>query len=231
MILVVSSNPYNTYGSGSSANPFGLPPYLLNLINPVQSQQSMFAPPVSAPPAMAASLLAPPQAGTQPISQYGVSGPTPTPAPVQIPPMAGFGATGNGTTTTTTGAGSDNTLGTILQIASIAAMFASDRRIKVIGDEYTTALNDLGKLTVSIARYTHDVPSDNRPMVMADEVQDVFPHAVIGDKQAEHPQLVNGIDLIPVLIAAVKELSAKIDRLETPYRAEGPGVTSEPYGT
>lgn len=95
-----------------------------------------------------------------------------------------------------------------------ALSFFSDRRAKDIGGRYTRALKDLRRLTVSDAKYKWEGDDAKRPMIMADEVQAVLPHAVIGEKGGPLLQAVRGVDLLPMLVAGVNELSRKVERME-----------------
>ncbi len=97
--------------------------------------------------------------------------------------------------------------------SGLAAALVSDRRAKIIGSEYDGALEALDSLTVSRARYKWEKPTAERPMIMADEVAKVLPDAVIAG-MADGYDAIKPADLIPVLIAAVKQLSARVRQLE-----------------
>ena len=50
--------------------------------------------------------------------------------------------------------------------------------------------------------------------VLAHELADVLPYAVIGVKDGEQMQQVDYSKIVPVMVQAIKELKAKIETLE-----------------
>lgn len=119
-----------------------------------------------------------------------------------------------------TASSNNQALASLLAAAGTAAAFASDRRAKIVGGKYNEALKALEHLTVSRARYRWEDETAERPMVMADELEQVLPSAVIGTKDGADLQMIKPMELIPVLIAAVKELSARVKQLEAGPREE-----------
>lgn len=106
------------------------------------------------------------------------------------------------------------------------AMSTSDRRAKHIGEKYQRAVDDLRTLEVVRARYRWEDQAAERPMLIADEVEDVLPGAVHGKRDAEdgrgHPiyQKIDPMQFVPVLVAAVKELDGRLKALEEPAHAD-----------
>lgn len=89
----------------------------------------------------------------------------------------------------------------------------SDPRLKDIGDDYEGALDLLDRLPVKKARYKFDRPGTERAMVMAPDVQRLVPGAVRGDPGGSFFQMVDTAQVVPLLIAGIKELHGEIDEL------------------
>ena len=88
----------------------------------------------------------------------------------------------------------------------------SDERMKNIIEPISDGLAKVNTLRAIIGSYKNDEEQRRRPFVIAQEVQAVLPEAV----DASNPDKlgVSYTDLTPLLIAAIKELSAKNDALE-----------------
>ncbi len=50
--------------------------------------------------------------------------------------------------------------------------------------------------------------------VMAHELQEVLPQAVVGEKDAEEMQSVDYSKIVPLLVKSIQELTAKVEMLE-----------------
>lgn len=96
--------------------------------------------------------------------------------------------------------------------AGLMALMMSDPRVKEIGDNFGSALDLLDEVPVFIARYKGEDVSMDRPMIMATDLKKVLPQAVVGG--SGDILMIKPADLIPVLIGAVRELSARVRELE-----------------
>lgn len=92
---------------------------------------------------------------------------------------------------------------------------ASDYRLKMNVQPLTDALS--AALTVPVYTYNFKAaPDAERQMgVFAHELQAVVPGAVTGDKDGEDMQQVDYSKLVPLLLASIQELSAKVSQLES----------------
>jgi len=88
---------------------------------------------------------------------------------------------------------------------------SSDYRLKENVKPLQSALDVMNKLNP----VTFDWKSDGTSYTgfIAHELQDVIPIAVTGEKDGEEMQAVDQSKIVPFLVAAIKELSAKIDKL------------------
>ena len=107
-------------------------------------------------------------------------------------------------TANTTDTGSISSNGTTTTYA-----ITSDYRLKQDLKDYN-ALNILSK----IKTYDYEWKLDNTRMygVLAHELQDIIPYAVVGKKDAEKMQGVDYSKLIPILIKSIQELNEKLIR-------------------
>jgi hypothetical protein len=94
---------------------------------------------------------------------------------------------------------------------STSYVTTSDYRLKRDLKDYN-GLN----LVSAIKTYDYEWKSDSTRSygVLAHELQGIIPQAVYGEKDAEEMQGVDYSKLVPVLVKAIQELSAKVDRLE-----------------
>jgi hypothetical protein len=71
-------------------------------------------------------------------------------------------------------------------------------------------------LISKIKVYDYEWKSDNSRMngVLAHELQEVVPYAVVGEKDAEQMQGVDYSKLVPILVKAIQELTARLEILE-----------------
>lgn len=89
----------------------------------------------------------------------------------------------------------------------------SDRRLKTEHGSYRRGLADLSAIPVRNCAFK-SLPGDIRPMLFADEVQNVAPWAVRGEKNGPEFQQVDHSALVPMLIAAIRELQREIDDIK-----------------
>jgi len=93
----------------------------------------------------------------------------------------------------------------------------SDERLKVDLKPIENAIQKVSTLRSVIGRYKTDIKGASRSFLIAQDVQSVFPEAV----NAENPEElgVRYTDTIPLLVAAIKELSAQNNALEARLEA------------
>ena len=101
-----------------------------------------------------------------------------------------------------------NTTGTGVQLGRSATAWssASDERIKDIIEPITDAVNKIAKLRAVIGKYKTDESGTRRSFLIAQDVQAVLPEA-IDDIDAEKLGI-RYTEVIPLLVAAIKELKA-----------------------
>jgi hypothetical protein len=85
----------------------------------------------------------------------------------------------------------------------------SDERKKDIIEPITGAVDKIDTLRTVIGKYKTDEEGTRRPFLIAQDVQAVFPEAV--DAQNPDDLGVAYSDMIPLLVAAIKELNAKVE--------------------
>jgi hypothetical protein len=88
----------------------------------------------------------------------------------------------------------------------------SDERLKDIIEPISNAVSKVGSLRAIIGKYKNDQTNTRRSFLIAQDVQSVLPEAV----DASNPdQLgVAYTDVIPLLVAAIKELTAEVNALK-----------------
>lgn len=90
----------------------------------------------------------------------------------------------------------------------------SDERVKVIIEPIENAIPKINQLRSVIGRFTYDTEDKRRSFLIAQDVQAVLPEAVtIADQETQTLGL-SYTDVIPLLVASIKELSAKLDAAE-----------------
>jgi hypothetical protein len=108
--------------------------------------------------------------------------------------------------------------GVYLASGGVAWIAASDERLKTDLLPIEDALNKVTSLRSVIGRYKTDEVGTKRPFLIAQDVLKVLPEAVTEDKVTGNLG-VSYTETIPLLVAAIKELSAKnealIKRIET----------------
>ena len=96
---------------------------------------------------------------------------------------------------------------------------ASDRRHKNVLSNITNATSDLETLSTVYFAWKNDATQTSRIGLLAQEVAQVYPDAVEGNEDTENMMGVKYTELIPPLIAAVKELSARLSNVEAKLAA------------
>jgi len=102
--------------------------------------------------------------------------------------------------------------GVVLVSGNTSWAAQSDERLKDIIEPIADAVDKVSTLRAVIGRYKADDDSKRRAFLMAQDVQAVLPEAVSED--ADGHLLLGYSETIPLLVAAIQELSAKNDALE-----------------
>jgi hypothetical protein len=89
---------------------------------------------------------------------------------------------------------------------------ASDERLKDIIEPISNAIAKVGSLRAVIGKFKSDDTNTRKSFLMAQDVQSVLPEAV----DASNPDRLGlaYTDVIPLLVAAIKELTARVQTLE-----------------
>jgi hypothetical protein len=106
-----------------------------------------------------------------------------------------------------------NTGGVTLANGATSWAASSDERKKDIIEPISDATNKINTLRAVIGKYHWDEDDKRRSFLIAQDVQAVFPEAVSVDANNDGELLLRYTDLIPVLVAAVQELSAQVVEL------------------
>ena len=91
---------------------------------------------------------------------------------------------------------------------------ASDETIKDIIEPISDAEAKVNTLRSVIGKFKTDPEDTRRPFLIAQDVLAVFPEAVDVDPEGEDPMSLRYSEMVPLLVAAIKELSAKVAALE-----------------
>lgn len=117
---------------------------------------------------------------------------------------------------------------TIIAGPGVAYNVTSDRRLKNIVGPVADAVTRVGELQPRRLEWRLEPDAGQFDGFIADEVQDVVPNAVTGEPDAVlpatdewnpggiDPQQFDASKLIPLLVAAVQELTVRLTALETP---------------
>lgn len=108
----------------------------------------------------------------------------------------------------------DADVGVYVQNGQTAWSSTSDERIKTDLVPIADALNKVSSLRTVTGRYIKDAVGTSRSFLIAQDVQAVFPEAVDVPKKESDPLGLRYTDVVPLLVAAIKELSAKVAALE-----------------
>jgi len=109
-----------------------------------------------------------------------------------------------------------NTLGVNLASGTTAWASASDSRLKNVTGTYLTALSDIAQ--IDVVKFTWKSDEKARPCVgvIAQSVQGVVPEAVDEFTENDEQYLsVRYTELIPLMIASIKELKAEVNSLKS----------------
>jgi hypothetical protein len=101
-----------------------------------------------------------------------------------------------------------------VSIASGATSWSavSDERLKDIIEPISNAIEKVGSLRSVIGKYKNDETNIRRSFLIAQDVQSVLPEAVDSSKPNELG--LRYTEVIPLLVAAIKELTARVQTLE-----------------
>jgi hypothetical protein len=102
--------------------------------------------------------------------------------------------------------------GVYLAVNGTSWASASDERMKDIIEPITDAANKVSTLRAVIGKYKTDEEGTRRSFLIAQDIQAVLPEAV--DATDSEKLGVQYTDVIPLLVAAIKELKAEIDILK-----------------
>ena len=105
-----------------------------------------------------------------------------------------------------------NTAGVYLANGGTSWTSASDERVKDIIEPISNAVTKVSTLRAVIGKYKTDAEGKRRSFLIAQDVQAVLPEAV--DASNANELGVQYTDVIPLLVAAIKELKAEIDILK-----------------
>jgi hypothetical protein len=96
---------------------------------------------------------------------------------------------------------------------------SSDETLKDIIEPITNAVDKVCKLRSVIGKYKTEADGVRHPFLIAQDVQSVLPEAVYVNKARKENEIdtlgVGYTDLIPLLVAAIKEQQAMIDQLKS----------------
>jgi hypothetical protein len=90
----------------------------------------------------------------------------------------------------------------------------SDERIKTALKPIENAASKVSTLRAVTGRYTSDAESVSRAFLIAQDVRAVLPEAVDVPKKDSDPLGLRYTDVVPLLVAAIKELTARVAELE-----------------
>jgi len=108
-----------------------------------------------------------------------------------------------------------NSNGVKLAINGTSWTSLSDARLKDIIEPITNAASKVSTLRSVIGKFKTEADGVRRPFLMAQDVQAVLPEAVNVAKDAIGTLELSYTDVIPLLVAAINELTARITNLET----------------
>jgi hypothetical protein len=90
----------------------------------------------------------------------------------------------------------------------------SDERTKDIIEPIGNALNKVDSLRAVIGKYKTDEEGTRRSFLIAQDVQAVLPEVIDTDTDEQGTMSIRYTEVIPLLVAAIKELKAEIDLLK-----------------
>jgi Pectate lyase superfamily protein/Chaperone of endosialidase len=113
-----------------------------------------------------------------------------------------------------TGSSTIGTNGVFLTNAGSSWSSVSDERMKTIVEPIANAATKVATLRTVIGYYNNDEKQIRRPFLIAQDVQAVLPEAVNIQNQDEGTLGMSYTDVIPLLVAAIKELKTEIEILK-----------------
>ena len=105
-----------------------------------------------------------------------------------------------------------NTGGVYISPGNTSWTANSDERLKDIIEPISNAISKVGSLRSVIGKWKTDPDGTRRSFLIAQDAQTVFPEVV--DKNADGMLGVRYTEVIPLLVAAIKELTARVQTLE-----------------
>jgi hypothetical protein len=114
-----------------------------------------------------------------------------------------------------TGSTTIGTFGVFLTNTGSSWSSVSDERMKTIVEPIANAAEKVSSLRAVIGYYNNDEVQVRRPFLIAQDVQAVLPEAVNIQDQDEGTLGMSYTDVIPLLVAAIKELKTEIEILKT----------------
>jgi hypothetical protein len=133
----------------------------------------------------------------------------------QVVVHMGFKATTNTDFFIGTGSYTLGTYGVYLANTGTSWISVSDERQKDIIEPIENALTKVNTLRTVIGKYKHDEEGVRRSFLIAQDVQAVFPEAVKTQSDEEALLGLSYTDVIPLLVAAIKEQQAIIETLKS----------------
>lgn len=109
---------------------------------------------------------------------------------------------------------SGSTGGVLLAASGTSWSAYSDERMKDIIEPIENAVEKTLSLRAVIGKYKDDEEGTRRPFLIAQDVQSVLPEAVIVGIDEQQTLSLAYTEVIPLLVAAIKELKAEIDLLK-----------------
>lgn len=119
------------------------------------------------------------------------------------------GGTGASTINVTAG-----TLGVSLASGGTSWTSLSDETQKDIIEPIANGVDKVAQLRSVIGKYKEDKEAKRRPFLIAQDVQKVLPEAVLVQDEATGVLGLSYTDVIPLLVSAINELSARVKELE-----------------
>lgn len=95
----------------------------------------------------------------------------------------------------------------------------SDERMKDIIEPIENATDKINTLRTVIGKYKTDEDDKRRVFLIAQDVEKVLPEAVFDDKSEDKMLSLQYTDIIPLLVASVKELSTKLEEANSKITA------------
>jgi hypothetical protein len=109
-------------------------------------------------------------------------------------------------------------VGVYLSYGATSWSAGSDERLKDIIEPISNAANKVSSLRAVIGKYKADAEGTRRSFLIAQDVQAVLPEAVSAYKMPDDETGYLGVrytDLIPLLVASIKELTQRVAALES----------------